>query len=476
MKLKKLLKSISVNEVKGSKEIEITGITSNSKSVSPGNLFIAKRGKTNDGTQFIPDAIAAGAAAILSDIYDPFLEEVTQLVDGNITGLESQLAATFYQQPSHKLFTVGITGTCGKTTTAYLVKQLLDPGCGLIGSIEYIVGSSSYSATHTTPDVCTNHKMLHEMVRNGCTSAVMEVTSHALDQGRVAEIAYDVAVFTNLSQEHLDYHPSMQAYAEAKQQLFTGLTEKATAIFNKDDPWSKMMASQCKAHQFTYGLTQEADLSLTEGKITFKGEQVPFTPPLVGRYNLYNCLAAIAVGISYGMSLESAARKLEKAIPVPGRLEPVPNDCGLSLFVDFAHKPDALEKVLQSLKESATGRLITIFGCGGDRDTLKRPLMAAAAERYSDFVIVTSDNPRSEDPLTICDEIIQGFTGAEFSVQPDRYQAIAYAIENASPGDTILIAGKGHETHQIFRHKTIDFDDRKVAAEICTTKKESVLL
>lgn len=476
MKLKKLLKSIPVKEVRGSKDIEITGICSNSKGVSPGNLFVAKRGRVTNGAHFIPDAIAAGASAILSDIYDPFLSGVTQLIDPDTSKLEGLLAAAFYQHPSQQLFTVGITGTSGKTTTAYLTKQLLDPGCGLIGSIEYIVGANSYSATHTTPDVCTNQKMLHEMVRHECTSAVMEVTSHAIDQGRVAEISYDVAVFTNLSPEHLDYHPTMDAYAATKQQLFTGLSEKATAILNNDDPWTPLMASQCKAQKLTYGLTSEADLTYNDGTITYRGEHTPFTPPLVGRYNLYNCLAAVGVALVRGIPFAQAVSSLEQAVAVPGRLEPVPNDCGVNIFVDFAHKPDALEKVLECLKGTCTGKLITVFGCGGDRDTLKRPLMAAAAEKHSDYVIVTSDNPRSEDPLSICDAVVQGFTRTQFTVEPDRYQAIGQAIERASPGDTILIAGKGHETHQIFRHKTIDFDDRKVAKEICSTKKESVLL
>lgn len=473
MKLKKLLKTIPVKEVKGSKEIEITGICSNSKRVSPGNLFIAKKGKMSDGTQFIAEAIEAGAAAVLSDIYDPFLEGITQLIDSDINRIEAQLATEFYQHTGQPLFTVGITGTSGKTTTAYLVKHMLDPGCGLIGTIECIIGENTYRATHTTPDICSNHKMLFEMSQNQCKSAVMEVTSHALDQGRVTGIEFDVAVFTNLSSEHLDYHLDMENYSKAKQKLFTGLKKSAVAIMNKDDPAHAMMIADCKCNIFTYGLNAQADLSFQNGSVHYRGESIPCVMPFIGRHNIYNGLAALAVAIVHGKTLAQAVARIATAKPVPGRLEPVKNALGLEIYVDFAHKDDALDKVLASLKE-ATGRdIITVFGCGGDRDKTKRPRMAAVAERYSRHVVITSDNPRTEDPLTICDEIVRGFKRSDFSVEPDRRLAIQKAVELAKPNDIVLIAGKGHETYQIFRQKTIEFDDRKVAEEIC---RESALI
>lgn len=471
MKLKKLLKSIPVREIKGSKEIEITGICSNSKRVSPGNLFIAKKGKTSDGTQFIAEAIGAGAAAVLSDIYDPFLEGITQLIDTDINGIEAQLATEFYQHPNQPLFTVGITGTSGKTTTAYLVKHMLDPGCGLIGTIECIIGENSYRATHTTPDVCSNHKMLFEMSQHQCKSAVMEVTSHALDQGRVVGIEFDVAVFTNLSSEHLDYHQNMEHYSKSKQKLFTGMRPSTVAILNADDPAHTMMIEHCKCSKMTYGLNSKADLFYQNGTVHYHDETAPCKMPFIGRHNIYNGLAAIAVAIVSGQTLSQAAVKIASAKPVPGRLEPVTNNLGLEIYVDFAHKDDALDKVLSSLKEATGRNIITVFGCGGDRDKTKRPRMAAVAERYSRHVVITSDNPRTEDPLTICDEIVGGFKRNDFSVEPDRRLAIQKAIELAKPDEIVLIAGKGHETYQIFRQKTIEFDDRKVAEEICRELK-----
>lgn len=468
MKLKKLIKAIPIKEIKGSKEIEITGICANSKRVSPGNLFIAKKGKISDGSQFISEAIGAGAAAILSDIYDPFLEGVTQLIDADINRIEAELATEFYKHDP--LFTVAITGTSGKTTTAYLIKHMLDPNCGLIGTIECIIGENSYRSTHTTPDICSNHKMLFEMTQHQVKNAVMEVTSHALDQGRVVGIEYDVAVFTNLSSEHLDYHQSMEHYKASKQKLFTQLKPTSTAIVNLDDPAHAQMIQNCPAKILTYGLTTKADLSYQNGIVFYQDQQAQCVMPYIGRYNIYNGLAAIAVALVKGQTLADAAKRIASAKPVPGRLEQVSNDLGLQIYVDFAHKDDALDKVLASIK--ATGKnIITVFGCGGDRDKTKRPRMAAVAESYSRHVIVTSDNPRSEDPLTICDEIVEGFQGTRFSVEPDRREAIRKAIEMADSKDIVLIAGKGHETYQIFRQKTIEFDDRKVAEEICRSIK-----
>lgn len=467
MKLKKLLKNITIKDIRGSKDIDITGICSNSKRVSPGNLFIAKKGKTSDGALFIPEAVGAGAAAVLNDIFDPFLENVTQLIDSDIDRLEVQLAKEFYQHPGQPLCIIGITGTSGKTTTAYLVKHMLDSGCGLIGTIECIIGDISYRATHTTPDLCTNYKMLYEMSQHECHSAVMEVTSHALDQGRVEGIDFDIGIFTNLSHEHLDYHPDYNHYKLSKQKLFSSLNRDTLAIVNQDDPEHKTMISFCKARIMTYGLNAGADLRYEDGFIFYKNEKAACKLPFIGKYNTYNCLAAIGVALARGQSLDQAAKKISTAAPVPGRLEPVPNDLGLEIYVDFAHKEDALDKVLATLKEATGKNIITVFGCGGDRDKTKRPRMAAAAERYSSHVIVTSDNPRTEDPLTICDEIVCGFTRDAYSIEPDRRQAIRKAIQMAKKNTVVLIAGKGHETYQIFRQKTIEFDDRKIANEIC---------
>lgn len=491
MKIKKLIKDIPVLQVKGSKEIEISGICVNSKLVAPGNLFIAKKGRSTNGAQYIPEAISAGAVAVLTDIYDPFLKDVTQIIHHDIASIEGLIAANFYRFASDELFMVGITGTNGKTTTSFLVKHILDQlekPCGLIGTIEYIIGDHRYQATRTTPDIAANHKMLREMIVHGCGSAVMEVTSHALDQGRVMHIDYDVAVFTNLTLDHLDYHHTMDEYCSAKNKLFTSLRCDAaakkkkpyvkTAVVNGDSLWQSRMVEGCPAKIVTYGIENDsADIRATDIQLTptgtrfdvcYQDKKVPFLSPMVGRFNVYNVLAATGVALSRQMDLETIAATIKTFSSVAGRLEPVPNPLGLKIYIDFAHSDDALTNVLECLQEFKQGRIITVFGCGGDRDTSKRAKMAQASEAISDISIITSDNPRSEDPKTIAQQIIQGFRRKEsYFVELDRYEAITLAIKMATPEDIILIAGKGHEPYQIFAHKIIEFDDRKVAAQIC---------
>lgn len=498
MKLKKLLKEIHVKQVKGSKEIDITGVCSNSKLVAPGNLFIAKKGLMDDGAQYIPEAIAGGAVAVVTDFFDPTLKNITQIIHPDVNMIEGLIAAHYYQFAANELFMVGVTGTNGKTTTSFLIKHLLDKlnsPCGLIGTIEYIIGQHRYQATRTTPDVTSNHKMLREMVLQECKSAVMEVTSHALTQGRVQNIDFDVAIFTNLTLDHLDYHQTMDNYCEAKNKLFRNLNPDkskkkkgfpTTAIVNADSPWVNKITDGCKGKIFTYGIENQADLRATEIKLTssgtifslnYKNQKVECHWPLIGRFNVYNCLAAAAVGLMRYEPLEKVASILETFPSVPGRLECVPNPLGLKIYVDFAHSDDALANVLECLRELKTGRIITVFGCGGDRDQTKRPKMAQVSEELSDITIVTSDNPRSEDPEAICRMILQGFKRKDsYLVELDRRRAIEKAIEIATPDDIILIAGKGHETYQIFAHKTIEFDDRKIAAQICQTKRCEVLV
>lgn len=494
MNLKKLIKNISLKEIRGPKEIEITGLSSNSKLVAPGHLFIAKRGHLDDGTRYIPEAVASGAVALLTDIYDPSLKEVTQLICTDVRAMEAKLAAEFYGYPAEELFLVGVTGTNGKTTTTFLVKHLLDTlgvKCGLIGTIEYIIGETRYQATRTTPDVISNHKMLREMCQQGCHAAVMEVTSHALAQNRVENIDFDAALFTNLSLDHLDYHQTMEAYSEAKRKLFLSLDPKNSAkrkkypkiaCFNADSPWWKGMAEGCQAQIITYACHNKADfkadnITLTPTGTTFelnhRGTIYPVFTPLAGRYNVYNTLGAIALMQGHGFAMKAILEALKTFTSVPGRLEPVPNKLGLKVFVDFAHSDDALTNVLECLKEIKTGRIITVFGCGGDRDRSKRPKMARAAEALSDFVIVTNDNPRSEDPALIAQEIVAGFQHKNYLVELDRKAAIEKAIAQATLEDIILIAGKGHEAYQVFAHKTIEFDDRKMAAELVAQKGRS---
>lgn len=484
MKLKTLIKGIPNLRVYGSKDVSITGVCGHSRFVAPGNLFIARRGKHFDGSTYISDALAAGAHAVLTDIFDPSLTGVTQVIHPHPQSVEPALAMAYYQQPSRQLYCVGITGTNGKTTTTYILRALLESmgiRTGLIGSVEYIVSGQHYQSTHTTPDVLTCHKLLREMQVKGCHAAVMEVTSHGLEQGRVEGVDFDIALFTNFSQDHLDYHGNMEAYAAAKRRLFESLTssrkKNPLAVVNGDDPWADRITQVEGLKRITYGLTPcwdvwaEDIVSTVEGTaftVCTANERCRLKWPLIGRFNVYNALGAISVCLSRQFSLTAICENLATFQGVAGRLERVKNACDLQIFVDFSHTPDALSHAQQALRAVCKGRLITVFGCGGDRDKSKRPLMAKAVENGADIAVLTSDNPRSEDPQVIIDEVLVGFQQPEaVTVRIDRREAISYAISEARPEDCVLIAGKGHETYQILAHKTVDFDDRQVAEEAC---------
>lgn len=483
VKLKKLLKNIPIEAVKGSKDVEITGLTSHSKRVAPGNLFVAKKGLTCDGAKFIPEAVAAGAVAILTDLYDPFFPDVVQIIQPDVAAIEAVIAKEYYGYPDNALFLVGITGTNGKTTTSYLVHHLfekLGAKSGLIGTIKCLAGENVYPSSGATPDILQNFKFFHEMIAAGCQACVMEVSSHGLDQGRVRSVDFDVAVFTNLTQDHLDYHLTMDAYANAKAQFFSSLKKEKTAVVNADSPYCSQMISACPAKILTYGIEVKADLRASmihlspsgmEFEIEYQNQRYPFHSALIGRFNVYNLLAAIGVGIAKGYRLEEILPILSSFFKVPGRVERVKNAKGLNVFVDYAHTDDALTNVLNTLQEiKHTGRLITVFGCGGDRDQGKRPKMGAAAEQLSDLVIITSDNPRSENPEEIIRNILSGIKNpGKAMVVIDRKEAIHRAIQMARPEDIVLIAGKGHETYQIFSHHTIDFDDRVIATGAIAT-------
>lgn len=484
MKIKRLVRDFPELQVKGSKEVEVTGITANSKAVAPGNLFVAKKGLTNHGARFIPDALAAGATSVLTDIYDPFLTDVVQILHPDVAFYEAKLAEIFYANPVDKLFLVGITGTNGKTTTSYLIKHLLDGSrlrSGLIGTVESVVGEKRVPSQYTTPDLLSNYKLFHEMVEESCRACVMEVASHALDQERVKGVEFDVAVFTNLTQDHLDYHKTMESYAEAKAKLFTSLgkeTRKAfkkVAVVNADSPYSSLLLKSCTAERLSYGIDNSADLKASEIALSsngthfcveYKDKKIKFYTQLIGRFNLYNCLAALGAGLAYGLTLEKMVPLLSSFKSVRGRLERVENKKKLNIFVDYAHTSDALINVLNTLREFKKGRIITVFGCGGNRDAGKRPLMGGAVDLLSDLSIITNDNPRNEDPQEIFKQIVSGFRSPSTpTVIPDRREAIRHALHLANPDDIVLIAGKGHETTQIFGHQTFHFDDSAVARE-----------
>lgn len=469
MRLKQLFKEIAVTW-KGSKETDVTSITANSKSVAPGSLFIARRGKTGDGHPFIAEAISAGALAILTDTYDPFLS-VTQIIHPDVNSLDALLAKRFYHDPAKDLLIFGVTGTSGKTTTTFLMKHLLEE-CGLIGTVSWMTGKKVLPASYTTPDLLTLMQLFHEMNEEGCKSVVMEVSSHGIDQGRVKDIEFAAAIYTNLSQDHLDYHHTMEEYAEVKSRLFA---HARLSIINGDDAYARLMIQNAKK-VIRYGLKSEFELSASHLQLSSQGmtfdvhwkeETVVFKTVLIGRFNVYNILAATALALTLGISLQKIASKLESFAGVPGRLERVVNPKNLQVFVDYSHKPDALKNVLQTLTELKKGRLITVFGCGGNRDVQKRPQMASISESFSDLTIVTNDNPRNEDPVEIAKQVISGFQKKSYLVELDRKKAILQALELAKPDDIILIAGKGHETYQIFAHQTIVFDDREIVKEAC---------
>lgn len=454
VKLKHLLKNLDVG-VCGSKELAITGISADSRTLFPGNLFIAKRGLSYDGVQFIPQAINAGAVAIVTDLFDPFLT-ATQVIYPSPQTLEAILASRYYGAPSKALDVVGVTGTKGKTTTSYLIHHVLNGlgiPSGLMGTIEVIVKENRFSSTLTTHDAIFNQKWLKEMVQQGCKGAVMEVSSHGLEQGRVDEIAFDLGVFTNLYPDHLDYHGTIDAYAAAKRKLF----EKAKrGIFNADSPWDM-------GKGFSFGV-EKGDIRAQNIEVglhgtTFQVEGVSFHIPLIGKFNVYNALASIAVGLDRGAKLPVLSEILCTFKAVPARLERIGN-----VFIDFAHNGEALEHALSTLREITKGKVIVVFGCGGNRPPERRSGMAKAASRLADIAIITNDNPRKEDPEEIARQIVAHFTNPPL-VELDRKKAIEKALQMASPDDTVLIAGKGHEKVQIFAHHTVPFDDAAIVRE-----------
>ncbi len=483
MKLKTLFKNLSVRII-GNKDLAITGLTAHSKKVAPGNLFIAKKGISGHGSDFIAEALFGGAKAVLTDLYNPFCKEATQIIHPHPEELEGILADRFYDHPSSKLMMIGITGTNGKTTTAYLARQLIgERVCAMIGTIEYLVGGNSYiSAEHTTPDVITNHKLLSMAYENHLRFCLMEVTSHGLEQRRTDAIPFRIACFTNLSEEHLDYHQTIETYAVAKTKLFDSLTEKSIAVFNRDDPYSEKMVEGCPAGRKTYGLSREADVfagnvefspSGTTFDLNVEGEKQTVKMPLVGIHNLYNTLAAVTIALVAGIPLRTVRERIQFLKAPKGRLQPVANRTGMQIFVDFAHSEDAIRHVLKALHPLKRKRIITVFGCGGDRDRGKRAKMGRAVSLLSDVTIITSDNPRNEKPEEICREIRGGCVEGSGGIHicPDRYEAIEMAIEIGKKGDIILVAGRGHETFQIFSGRKIPFNDAEVIQKILEKKR-----
>jgi len=466
----------------------VRGLEYDSRRVKPGDAFVAMKGESSDGNQFIDKAIAAGAVAVVSDSAGekPRAGVAWAQVPHGRRAL-ARLSANFYRRPAEKLAITGITGTNGKSTTTFLVESILTAAgkkSALIGTIEYHIAGKVLPAPHTTPESLDLNRMLAEALANGATEAVMEASSHALIQQRVFGIPFDVAVFTNLTRDHLDYHRTMDEYFAAKQILFEGCgTEPPrAAVINTDDeygqkllPISKKRGSQVLTYGLARGDVRAEKIDITSRGTRFDmilpGDKLALFSPLIGRVNVYNTLAAAAAAFARGCPHEAIIKGIEALSRVPGRFERV--DCGqpFTVVVDYAHTDDALRNLTALAREfvqPSKGRVLTLFGCGGDRDRAKRPLMGEAAGRGSDFVVLTSDNPRSEDPLAIINDAMVGLqrSGARYKVEADRRKAVALAVAEARPADIVLIAGKGHEKVQVSREGSLPFDDVEVARQV----------
>ena len=480
MKLDALLSQVPTVKVDGPTDRDITNLTYDSRRVKPGTLFFALKGEKVDGSAFVDAAIAAGAEAIVSENAS-IKTRATNIVVADARNAMADFAAAYYQNPARALKIAGVTGTNGKTTTAFLIKHICEAAmlrCGLIGTVRYEVGDRVLPAARTTPESLDVHDLLWQMRSAGCKACAMEVSSHALMQARVRGVEFDAAVFTNLTQDHLDYHKTMEAYFEAKARMFSELAaqpkKKGKAIINLDDRYGAMLVQRFgkEIPVVTYGVGVHAEFRASNVRIDFHGTSYQLDAggrsylvrlPQIGQFNVYNSLAAVAAANAMGVDVRSCVLALATATAVPGRLEPVPAQRQFRFFVDYAHTDDALLNVIKTCRELNPSRLIVVFGCGGSRDKTKRPRMGAVVDQHADFAIVTSDNPRKEDPLAIIEDIKPGMRRGNYEVIVDRKEAIFKAVAMAQQRDIILIAGKGHETYQEFADHTAPFDDAAVA-------------
>src|SRR5947207_8010665 len=477
MQLKPLAAAIPVHQVIGKLDRPVESIAYDSRRVQKNGLFVAMRGESRDGHEFIGQAIEKGASVIVAEREEKH-SRATCLVVENARNALADLSATFYGLPAQRLKLAAVTGTNGKTTITFLIKHICEKAglrCGLIGTVRYEIGERVLPASRTTPESLDLQELLAQLVNAGCRAAAMEVSSHALAQDRTRGLEWDVAVFTNLTQDHLDFHGTMENYFEAKMKLFAALAEqkgktKPVAVINIDDRYGKQLVDRLekKIPVITYGLGVHADFRAsnyhaefagTSYQLDARGKSYLVRVPLIGRFNVANSMATLAAASSMGISLREAILSLGRSPQVPGRLEAVPAKRQFQVFVDYAHTPDALLNVLKTARELSPRKLIVVFGCGGDRDKQKRPLMGRVADENADFSIITSDNPRKEDPDAIIAEAAKGFRSDHYEKITERAQAIARAIELAQPRDIIIIAGKGHEAYQEFADHTVPFDD-----------------
>ena len=476
MKLAEMLKDIKVLKLAADVNSEIAGISYDSRRTKPGDMFVAISGFESDGYAYIPSAIENGACVILCD-RAPKVEIPYVLVE-NCRHALAMASRNYFGDPAGEMCVIGVTGTNGKTTSTYLMKHLLEEKLnakvGLVGTNGNMIGDELIHTERTTPESFELQQLFREMADAGCTHVVMEVSSHSLTLDRVAGIDFKVGAFTNLTQDHLDFHHTMEEYAEAKSRLFKHC---ACGCINMDDKWHDKIAENAKCRLLTYSADgKDADLTASDIRLSASG--VEFTAAYMGdtarvklaipgKFSVYNALNVMSMGLALGLSLADCADAMSGAKGVKGRMEVVPTDGDYTILIDYAHTPDALENALRALRDNVQGRLIVLFGCGGDRDRTKRPIMGAIAADNADFVIVTSDNPRTEDPNAIIDEIVEGLKNktTPHKVICDRAEAIRWAIDNHLPDDVILLAGKGHEDYQVVGHEKRHMDEREIVAE-----------
>lgn len=502
MKLSQLLEGIPVTKMFQTMfgrmvvthEVEVRRIQYDSRKVERGDCFVAIRGVGTDGHAFAQEAFQKGASVVVLERDDAVPDAlcmhagVVKIVVSDSRKALARLSSNFYGNPSKKMRVVGVTGTNGKTTSTHLIQSILEAAgetVGLIGTIEYRLGTESVPATHTTPESLELNELMARMAAAGCTSVSMEISSHALDQSRVYGIDFRAAAFTNLTQDHLDYHKTMEEYFKAKKILFDSLSPESWAVTNRDDDWGRKLFASSRSHSLSYGFDGEADVRVVSAELSLRGtgisvnyggETISLSTPLVGRFNVYNVLTASTVCLALGVPVEFIRRGVANLPVVRGRFERISSPAGWTAIIDYAHTPDALEKCLRTihdiLPKQRNGRIITVFGAGGDRDKTKRPLMGAVAADLSDLVIVTSDNPRTEDPESIINDVLGGVpAGSEVMRDADRRKAVEKALELAVPDDVVLVAGKGHEDYQVIGKEKTHFSDREIVEEFIRRRK-----
>jgi UDP-N-acetylmuramoyl-L-alanyl-D-glutamate--2,6-diaminopimelate ligase len=489
MQLRQLIQNLPDATVEGSVDREVAGITYDSRRVTPGMVFIAIPGQHVDGHEFIGTAVERGASAVICERSRLVPGRVTKIHVTDVREAMACAAGSYYQHPSAKLKVIGVTGTNGKTTVAFMIKAILEAAdikTGLMGTVRYEIGDRVIPAQRTTPESIEVQQMMSQMLKADCQACVMEVSSHALDQKRVHGVEFDVGIFTNLTRDHLDYHGTMENYFAAKKKLFSSLqqgTKKGTAVINIDDEYGARLAAEGDGVEvcLTYGFGEKARLRATKIELNVDGSRFVIEAPgrkfairlpLIGRHNICNALGAVGACLALKIDVVKIQAALNALPPVSGRLEMVSAGQPFGVFVDYAHTDDALKNVLTTLREITKGRVLVAFGCGGNRDSGKRAKMGRIAAELADFTLITSDNPRKEDPSRIAAQVEEGYRAVRvdaYEVELDRRRAIQQIITRAKPGDSVLIAGKGHETYQEFEDTVVPFDDRVHAQEALET-------